>query len=185
MTRAQFARSVDADEKWVENSAALLNRRMAYTPQEACWFGLVRLLTRNFEIPVARAATLADRALGESPAARAVHLAGSEDESTFLVLDLARYYSSFTTRLSAALHHAGPARLGRPRSSARRRERDPIARAEAYGVDLTLLREGLRLSPAERLSRLDANVAFLRALRPTHSPEHQPTRSPVLARSAS
>lgn len=180
MTRTQFAKTVNADEKWVENSAALLNRRMAYTPEEACWFGLVRLLTRDFEIPVARAATLADRALRESPTARAVHLAGSEDETAIVVLDLARYYSSFTVRLSAALHHAGPARLGRPESSALNRERDAIARAEAYGVDLTLLREGLRLSPAERLARLDANVAFLRSLRPTHSPAHQT----VLARSA-
>lgn len=171
MTRAQFAESVNAGEKWVENTAALLKRpRMAYTPEEACWFGLVRLLTRDLAVPIARAALLADRALRESPAARAVHLAASEDGVAILVLDLARYYSSFTVRLSAALHHAGPARRGRPESSARHQERDPTARAEAYGVDLTLLREGLRLAPAERLVRLDANLAFLRSLRPAHSP---------------
>lgn len=175
MTRTQFAKSVNAAEKWVENTAAFLKRqKMAYTPEEACWFGLVRLFTRDFEIPVARAATLADRSLRESPAIRAVHLAASEDESAVLVLDLARYYSSFTARLSAALHHTGPARPGRPESSARHRERDPIVRAEAYGVDLTLLREGLRLSPAERLARLDANLTFLRSLRPTHAPVPQP-----------
>lgn len=171
MTRTQFAKSVNADEKWVENTAALLKRpRTAYTPEEACWFGLVRLLTRDFAIPVLRAATFADDALREPPEARAVQLTASEDGIAVIVLDLARYYPSFTARLSSALHHTGPARLGRPQSSDQHRDRNPIARAEEYGIDLTLLREGLRLVPAERLARLDANVAFLRSLRPAHSP---------------
>jgi hypothetical protein len=40
-----------------------------------------------------------------------------------------------------------------------------VAAAEAHGVDVSLLRESLEQSPADRLARLDANSRFLTGLR--------------------
>jgi hypothetical protein len=126
--------------------------------------GVVRLLARDFGIPVARAAELADEALRHSRESRAVCLMAGDGAAT-LVIDLARYHSTFAAALSAAISHGGARRRGRPPST-RRRRRDPVGAAESYGVDLSLLREAIGRSPAERLARLDANAAFLNALRP-------------------
>lgn len=41
---------------------------------------------------------------------------------------------------------------------------DVIARAEEFGVDISLLRSNLRLTPTERLLRLQGTVASLCAL---------------------
>ncbi len=38
-------------------------------------------------------------------------------------------------------------------------------RAEAYGIDLSLLEENLRLTPAERLQRNDQALIFIESLR--------------------
>ena len=43
--------------------------------------------------------------------------------------------------------------------------RAALARAEAWGVDLSLLRERLRLTPAERLARHTEALARVQALR--------------------
>lgn len=42
---------------------------------------------------------------------------------------------------------------------------DALARAEAYGVDVQLLRDGIGISVSERLERLDQNAAFIQELR--------------------
>ena len=89
-----------------------------------------------------------------------------------IVVDRARYLSAFNAALSAALEHGGPRRRGpRPTSGVApkspRTRSGALSRAEDYGVDLGLLREGLKLSRAERLSALDANAEFLRAMRKT------------------
>jgi hypothetical protein len=42
-----------------------------------------------------------------------------------------------------------------------------VAWAKWYGVDVTLLRESLKRTPAERLRALDANLEFLKSLRLT------------------
>ena len=42
---------------------------------------------------------------------------------------------------------------------------DPVEAARAYGIDISLLVESLRLTPAERLARLDEQVESLRELR--------------------
>jgi hypothetical protein len=165
LTRSQFATAVRADEKWVENTARTLGRRLEYTSAEARWMGMVRLLARDFGIPVARAAELAGVALRHAPETPAFPLAASDDGSATLVIDLARFYSTFAAALSAAINHGGPRRRGRPRPTTRARARDVIAAAQRYGVDVSLLREALERTPAERLARLDANSAFLRGLR--------------------
>ena len=178
LTRSQFAAAVRADDKWVENAARTLDRRLEYTPAEARWFGILRVLTRELGISIGRAAELADDALRQPPETRALPLAESDDGAASVVIDLARYHSTFTAALSAALNHGGPRRRGRaPVKSSRVRE--PVARARAYGVDESLVREALERSPAERLARLDANAAFLSALRPVslESSHPRPRRS--------
>jgi hypothetical protein len=165
LSRAQFAAVVQADEKWVENTARALGRQLAYSPGEARWMGLVRLLTRDLGVPATRAAELADEALEHPPDTRALRLAASPDSPAVLVLDLARYHSTFAAALSAELHHGGPRRRGRPPVRKRARAYDAVAAAEAHGVDVSLLRQALDLSPAERLARLDLNAQFLGGLR--------------------
>lgn len=167
MTRSQFSYVVGADEKWVENSARVLGRRLEYTAPEARWLGLVRLLTRDFGIPLVRAGQLAGDALRHPADTEALVLAASADGVATLVLDLARYHSRLAAALAFALHHGGPRRPGRPPLPHPRSARaDPIQAAVRHGVDLGLLRESLRREPAQRLARLDANRAFLRSLRP-------------------
>ena len=168
MTRSQFAEVVGADEKWVENTTRVLERQLAYTPQEARYFGLIRLLSYQFGIPIARAATLADMAIQQPLDLSALSL--DARDTVALVLNLSRYHSGFIAALATALHRGGPRRAGRPaRVREQEKKYDPIGAAERYGVDISLLRQSLMQSPAERLARLDANAAFLRALRPVSS----------------
>ena len=165
LSRAQFAAVVQADEKWVENTARTLCHQLAYSPLEARWMGPVRLLTRDVGIPAVRAAELANEALQHSPETRALSLVASSDSPVAVVLDLARYHSTFAAALSTATHHGGPRRRGRPSVRKRARRYDAVAAAQAHGVDVSLLRQALDRSPAERLARLDANSQFLRGLR--------------------
>lgn len=171
LTQEQFALAAGADEKWVENSARQLGCQLARTPAEARWLGLVRLLTRDFEIPVARAGKLAELALSHRPATPALTLAQSAGSVVALVVNLARYHSTFIASLSAALHHATPRRRGRPATELSGRAHDPVADAAAYGVDVSLLRESLRRTPAELLESLDEDVAFLADICPVRNCE--------------
>jgi hypothetical protein len=165
LSRSQFASAVQADEKWVENTARTLGLRLKYTPSEARRLGLVRLLTRDLGIPVARAAELTDDALRQPLETNALSLAGSPESAARVVVDLARFHSTFAAALSAAVHHGGPRRRGRQTPRRRTRGREAVAAAETHGVDVSLLREALEQSPADRLARLDANSEFLHTLR--------------------
>ena len=173
LTRAQFGHVVGADEKWVENTARTLDRRLDYTPMEARWLGIVRILMRDFAITATRAAELADEVLRHPPATRSLQLPGDADGVAVLSLDLARFNSSFAAALSAALHHGGPRRRGRPSNRGRPGKRDAVAAAERHGVDVSLLRTALAKSPSERLATLDANAAFLAAIRPVRDAVRQ------------
>jgi hypothetical protein len=165
MTRSQFAMGVGADEKWVENAGRLLGKRLRYTTEEAVWLGLVRLLNQEVGLTLFRAARLADEALEHRPSERWVVLGQDESGRAGVSIDIARFYSSHLAALSAALDMGGPRRRGR-RSGARRKK-GAVERAARYGVDIDLLREGLQLSPRERLERLDENAAFINAIRRT------------------
>jgi hypothetical protein len=160
MTLHQFAAAVGADPKWVLNTTRLLGRRLRRTPAEARWLRLVRLLHQDVGLSLAaanRAATQAFTATGPN-----IIAAASLDGSAAVVVDRARFESSFVAALGAALTLAGPRRRGRRRKPGR----DALTAARAYGVDLGLLRASLALSPAERLERLDENATFLDAVRP-------------------
>jgi len=163
VTRSQFALAARADEKWVENTARTLGHRLRYSVDEARWLGLVHVLTRDLGMSIQRASTIATAALQLDPATRALRLRLSERGEASVALDLARYHSAFAAALSAALNLGGPRRAGRPTHPDRRD--DPVAVATEHGIDMSLVRSGLRRTRAERLRQLDANAAFLRSVR--------------------
>jgi hypothetical protein len=165
MTRAQFARALGADEKWVENAARQLGRRFSGTPAEARRMALVRLLSRDLALPLARADRCAGVLLRHAADERAARVA-EPDGVVGVEVDLARFHSTFAADLATALRQVQPRRRGRPASRPSPPSRDPLAAAAAHGVDLSLLRESLRRTPAERLESLDEDVAFLAAVRP-------------------
>jgi hypothetical protein len=181
LTQAQFAVTVRADEKWVENTARLLGIRLRYSVAEARWFGLVRLLSAEVHLPVREAARISDQTLRAGATTAVVEVAASPDGSAALTVDLARYHATFAAALATALHHHAPKVRGRPTHSRRGARADVLAAATAYGVDLSLLRAGLRRTPAERLRRLDENVAFVRALRPATGAAQPRPRVAVLS----
>lgn len=164
MTRSQFAAAAMAEEKWVENSARLLGRKLKYTASEARWLGLVRLLNQEQGAPLARAAELADEALRLDPASGCVVVGKTENGVSGISIDLGRFHSDYAASLSAA-RDMGPRRRGRSRSKGA----GAIESAARYGVDIGLLKEGLRLTVRERLQRLDENAGFVYALHPAKS----------------
>lgn len=163
MTRAQFAAAVRADEKWVENASLLLKRRFAYTASEARWLSLVRVFVYDLGLTLSRSADIANEALKLHPADRNAVIT-EKDGTAGIAIDLARFHSTYAASLSQALDIGGPRRRGRTRARAKGKSA-ALKRAAEYGVDLDLLREGLRLTPAERLEQLDENAAFLGAIR--------------------
>ncbi|MEO8575459.1 MAG: hypothetical protein ABI556_02105 [Gemmatimonadales bacterium] len=168
MTRSQFAMAVMADEKWIENTGRLLNRRLNYSVAESVWLGLVRMLTQELQVPLNRAAELADEALGLPDGCTTGVVAERADGNTAIVIDMARFRSSHTAALSAALTLGGARRRGRQRVQSKRKS-DVLEKASRYGVDVGLLREGLKLSVGERLQRADENAAFIRSMRTARS----------------
>jgi hypothetical protein len=166
MMRSQFAMAVLADDKWLENAARLLNKRLKYSAGEARWLGLVRVLNREVGLTLSRAAELADEALRHAPDEGRVLVGGMEGGRAAISVDMARFYSAYAAALSAALQLGGGRRRGRPRGAMKKKS-PALARAAQYGVDIDLLREGLRLSSGERLQQLDDNAAFITAIRPT------------------
>ena len=171
MTGRQTAVAAGADLKWLTNSAALLNRRLRHTPDEARWWGLVRLLVSDVGMTLKGAAEAASAALPSLPAGISTRRTPSRLETAIsakrdptgaasLMLDLARYQSTFLANLSRALLLETPRRRGRVKTIARRTAVDA---ARDYGIDTGLLLSALARTPAERLELLDANAAFLRA----------------------
>lgn len=166
MTRSQFAMAIHADEKWVENSARLLGLALRYTAAEALLFGLVRVLNQELGLTLAKAADLAKEALEHAPVTERAIVGRGEYGSAGVAVDLARYHSAYGAAWSAAMELGGPRRRGRPRRAVTRRSvGDAIERAAEYGVDIDLLRDGLRLSPGERLALANENAAFVDELR--------------------
>jgi hypothetical protein len=163
MTARQAAVAAAAELKWMVNSAALLGRPLRYNPKEARWWGLVRLLTGALGLQLKDAAIAATQSLQATKPGPVVTAGADPSFSTSLTVDLARYESIFLANLSRALVHETPRRKGRPPSSTATKSRATAARD--YGIDLGLVRSALERTPAERLSMLEANAAFVRAMR--------------------
>lgn len=171
MTLSQFSIAVGAQPKWVQNAAALLGLDLSYSRQEALWLGLVKRLHEHLGVPLKEASRLARAALECRDEHMVLETGGAGDRlevfqspdtivSVSLALD--RYLSDFWASLVRALLHYEPRRRGRPTEGA---GTSAVQRAREYGVDLSLLDASLRLTPAQRLRRLDRNVEFVKALR--------------------
>jgi len=165
MTRAQFAAAARADEKWVENAGRLLGRRFRRTREESRWLGLVSVLSREVGITLDHAARLADEALAYQAWEGTVVVGLSEDGVAGVSIDIGRYHSAWAAALSAAVENGGARQSGRPRPVFRNNTA-LIERAADYGVDIDLLRAGLRMRVSERLQALEENARFISAIRP-------------------
>lgn len=162
LSAARFAVAVGADPKWVRNAAAVLGRPIRYTVAEGQRLGLVRELHAGFGMPLKAAEGLAETALSAGgDGSREMSVKANADSSAELRIDIERYRSTFTARLSRARTLGTGKQRGRPRKWAR----GSIAAAEEHGLDVGLLMSSLSLTPAERLRRLDQNAAFLAAVR--------------------
>lgn len=167
MTLADLARLVDTTPKWVLNTLRALGRTPRYTVDLARQLAVTREIAESFGLPLSTAHSLAKQALRQ-PAVEGSLLAlnPKPDSNVELHIDLFRMLSAFSVRL-AALRTTSPAqRRGRPRTKAI----DPIAAAEAWGLDLSLIRENLRKTPGERLRQLDAMLAFATRVRRVSAP---------------
>jgi hypothetical protein len=164
MTPAQLALAAGVDSKWIRNVRQLLGRPANSGPIEARWLGLVHELTSTLGCTLAVAAQVADAALAAPIEQRElrISLGQSGEGRVEVVVDLWRDRSVHLARLSRALEHPPAERRGRP-PAARRTRGSVRERAAGYGVDVDRLRPGLARTPAERLARLDENVAFLAA----------------------
>lgn len=158
MTLAAFAALVGAPPKWCQNALLVLGRPLRYTEPLARTLGLARLLEQH-GLPLKTAVARAAEALAVSPPA-AVRW---RDPSaiTGLRIDVPRYVTHFALRL-ARLRDDPPRGAGRP---PRAPSAGGVRAAERHGLDLGALRAGLRHSPCERLTALDANQRLVAALR--------------------
>ena len=163
MTARQTAVAAAANLKWMINSAALLRRRLRYSPQEAKWWGLVWLLTQQLGLSLTAAAASSTAALRARNSSMQVTAGADPSGSASLIVDLARYESIFLCNLSRALVHETPRRRGRPKP--RGVKPDALTFAQRYGVDLGLIRSAIERTPAERLALLEANAAFVQDMR--------------------
>ena len=166
MTRAQFAIAVGAPEKWVHNAGSALGRQIRYTPDEARRLTVARAIQSAIGGPLRRADQRATKALSEGHDHAVLIPAdtgeGGQDANVRLSVGLQHILSTYAARLARALHHQ-PQRRGRPR--VRQRQPGALARARAYGLDLTLIDHHLMMTTEERLRALDENVPLLTALR--------------------
>ena len=163
MTARQTAVAAAANLKWMVNSAALLGRRVRYNRQQAKWWGLVWLLTRQLGLSLRAAAAVSTVALRGGKSATLVTAGADSSGSASIIVDLARYDSIFLANLSRALVHETPRRRGRPPRQGIKS--DALATAQHYGIDLGLIRSAIARTPAERLALLEKNAAFLRDMR--------------------
>lgn len=163
MTPAQLLLATGADRKWIQNARRILGRPAGDGASEARWLGLVHELHSTLGCALAVAARVADDALAAPPHQRELRVPlGESGARAALVIDLWRDQSVHLARLSVALVRPIPERRGRP-PAIRASRRSARARAAAYGVDVDRLRAGLSRTLADRLARLDENVAFLAA----------------------
>lgn len=168
MQLAELACLVDAPAKWVLNALAVLEPGARYSDALARRLAVTRAIHLACGTPLVEAFTVAQCALrtwdgGERP----LTLHANDTDDVALTLDMYRLMSSFHVRRSLLLASDSPPARGRPRT----RIGDPLVRAQDWGLDLSLIRDNLRKTPAERLRQLDAMEAFRsRTRRATRSP---------------
>ncbi|UCG85071.1 MAG: hypothetical protein JSW71_14150 [Gemmatimonadota bacterium] len=159
MTLGQLATAISAPPKWVLNANAVLQLKPAYSVQRARVLALTRVLEQSIGLPLKRAYQLARKTL-KKPDDPASWRHESPGGIAAVVIDRERFLSDFTVNLSRARAGYAERRRGRPPLKRKR----GVAAAKRHGVDLSLLRESLKRSSAERLRRLDNDAAFAQSL---------------------
>lgn len=160
---ADVATLADAPPKWVLNTLAALGGPTRYSLPLARRLAVIRILQRELDLPLRRADDLAGRVLadgGEHPAGP-VTIPASPDGVAQVTVNLPRLLAAVAMRQALLRTTLAPAQRGRPRA----RRGDPLARAADWGLDLSLLRDNLRRTPAERIRQLDGMASFARDVR--------------------
>lgn len=165
MTLGEFAYVIDAEPKWVQNAAAVLDDRLAHTLPAARRLVVARALNAEAGMPLARAFNVAERALARYDGSRKSVAISTDDGAVTVTVDLYRLLASVSAGMSRLAVLYAPKQRGRPA-----RHRNAIRAARDYGVDLTLLEANLRRSPAERLRMLDQMIDFEHRVRIARQP---------------
>ena len=160
MTLGQFAVVVGAPRRWIQNSMAVLGLPPKYTLAVAKRLALARVLNAACGMPLVEAYPLAGKALSAWPESNVWELAGEEGVAV-LSVDLERFLSNLNIRLSLARTRYAESKRGRPR----KRRRRGIAGAREYGIDIGLLEESLKLTPEQRLRRLEDTLEFFESVK--------------------
>lgn len=158
MNLMRFALAVDAPAKWVLNAQVLLELRRDYSEARARVLALTRVLEAEAGLPLGIAYRRAVALSARPPVGGAWAIRVGD---VTLAVDRPRFLTRFAIGLSRARVPDLERRRGRPPAT----RGSALARAEAYGVDLSLLRASLRRTPGERLRRLDEDVEFFRSLK--------------------
>ena len=101
MTLAEFSLLVDAPPKWVLNARATIGRAPAYSVAAAEQLAIVRVLNRDFAVPLPRAWRLAGESLSTGTFGGPVRFIGS-DGTVALEIDVTRIRSAISLTLRPA-----------------------------------------------------------------------------------
>ena len=162
MTLAEFSRLLDVSPKWVLNTLRALGADGRYSCDMARQLTFARAIHGAASVPMFESLSLARRVLREpvtSSSPVALRLAGEGDVS--LTVDVYRLRSSFNVRLAEVRGTYAPKARGRPRSDTG----SALDIAVDWGLDLSLIRDNMNKSPAQRLRQLDAMAQFSRSVR--------------------
>ena len=160
MTLGQFATAVGAPPRWVLNALTRLKVARRYAEPLARRLALAKMLADAAGTALPDAWAFAGRALAETdPFDTWRH--ESPSGAIALVVEMPRFFTSYGARLALARNQYGE----KPRGRGATRRGTAIERAQAYGVDTTLLGAQLTRTPAQRVSELDQNLEFLRKVR--------------------
>lgn len=155
MTLGEFAYLLDADPKWVLNVAAGLPGGLRYTVPAARRLAVARALQEATAMPMSRAYLIAADVLRRFDGTESPVAVPAEDAPVAIMIDVYRILAAVYTGLSRLRTMYAPGVRGR-----RAAGRDPVARAAAHGLDLSLLRSNLQRSKEQRLRQLDAMATF-------------------------
>jgi hypothetical protein len=158
MTLGRFATLVGAPKRWVQNAFQALGLPPVYTEELARRLAFAGLLKESCGLPLRRGFPLAAEALAGWPARKTWDLR-DPNGSVRITVDLERFLSAHSVRLSLSRTWYAEKRRGRPW------KRRGVALAKWWGVDLTLLDQSLKLTPDERLRRLDEAAEFFKTMK--------------------
>jgi hypothetical protein len=150
MTLAMSSSVLDVPAKRIQNAFAVLRRPLPYRDDDVRRVGLAFRLVDAFGLSLMAAWRLAGVALVTGEDVVRLGPPGGP------VLEVA---------VARVKDVAPPRAAGRPQLTRARRGKDALKAANAYGLDLGALAEGLKKTPEERLRSLDENWRFLRDLK--------------------